>query len=83
MSAATNPPPALMSLSRFEAFTDGVFAIVMTLLVIEIKVPHLPENGGNIAWMIQTLGPQVLSFFTSFLVAGVIWLNHPKSGRRK
>ncbi|MBX9661526.1 MAG: TMEM175 family protein [Nitrospiraceae bacterium] len=69
-------PPALMNLTRFEAFTDGVFAIVMTLLVIEIKVPHLPENGGSFSWLVETLGHQVLSYFTSFLVIGVIWINH-------
>jgi uncharacterized membrane protein len=79
VSIADNPPlkpPALMNLTRFEAFTDGVFAIVMTLLVIEIKVPHLPENGGNLIWMIQTLGHQVLAFITTFIVIGVIWINH-------
>ncbi len=79
MSTADNPPlqaPALRNLTRFKAFTDGVFTIVMTLLVIEIKVPHLPENGGNLIWMIQTLGHQVLTFITSFIVIGVIWINH-------
>ena len=68
--------PALMNLARFEAFTDGVFAIAMTLLVIEIKVPLLPKTGAGFQWMIENLGHQILSYLSSFIVIGVIWINH-------
>ncbi len=78
MSKPGQPQPsaALMNLNRFEAFTDAVIAIVMTLLVIEIKVPKLPPEGGGLGWMITTFGHHVLSYVTSFIVIGVIWLNH-------
>lgn len=66
-----------MNLNRFEAFSDGVFAIAMTLLVIEIKVPNLSQATASTA--IEALihaGPHILSYITSFLVIGVLWLNH-------
>jgi uncharacterized membrane protein len=66
-----------MNLNRFEAFSDGVFAIAMTLLVIEIKVPDLSQATASTAInvLIQT-APHILSYITSFLVIGVLWLNH-------
>lgn len=67
----------VMSLNRLEAFSDGVFAIAITLLVIEIKVPDLSEATASTAIniLIQA-GPYILSYITSFLVIGVLWLNH-------
>ncbi|MEG5213065.1 TMEM175 family protein [Microcoleus sp. ARI1-A3] len=66
-----------MNLNRFEAFSDGVFAIAMTLLVIEIKVPDLSQATASTAIdaLIHT-GSHILSYITSFLVIGVLWLNH-------
>lgn len=66
-----------MSLNRFEAFSDGVFAIAMTLLVIEIKTPDLSQATASAAVtaLIHT-GSHILSYITSFLVIGVLWLNH-------
>lgn len=67
----------LMSLNRFEAFSDGVFAIAVTLLVIEIKAPDLlhATSSEAIAKLLQVF-PHVLSYATSFIVIGVIWINH-------
>ncbi|MBD1862393.1 MULTISPECIES: TMEM175 family protein [Trichocoleus] len=68
---------SFMNLNRFEAFSDGIFAIAMTLLVIEIKVPDLSQATASTA--IDALihaGPHILSYITSFLVIGVLWLNH-------
>ncbi len=67
----------LMSLNRFEAFSDGVFAIAVTLLVIEIKAPDLSQvtQQEAVTKLLQTF-PQVLSYITSFIVIGVIWINH-------
>lgn len=66
-----------MSLNRFEAFRDGVFAIAMTLLVIEIKLPNLSRATALEAVSeILHIAPHLLSYVTSFLVIGVIWLNH-------
>jgi uncharacterized membrane protein len=66
-----------MSLNRFEAFSDGVFAIAMTLLVIEIKVPNLSHAApSEVVSEMMHIAPHLLSYVTSFLVIGVIWLNH-------
>ncbi len=68
---------SLMSLNRFEAFSDGVFAFAATLQAIEIKVPNLSQATPSEA-TIQLLHilPHFLSYATSFIVIGVIWLNH-------
>ncbi len=61
-----------MSKNRLEAFSDGVFAVAITLLVLEIAVPT-----GNDLW--HKLGdewPSFASFFVSFWVIGIIWVNH-------
>jgi uncharacterized membrane protein len=66
-----------MSLSRFEAFSDGVFAIAVTLLVLEIKAPDLSQSTSSaaVAKLLQIF-PHVFSYITSFIVIGVIWINH-------
>lgn len=59
--------------SRIEAFSDGVFAIAATLLVLEIAVPSRSSNLGHElvrAW------PSYLAYVTSFLTIGIIWINH-------
>ena len=67
----------LMSLNRFEAFSDGVFAIAVTLLVLEIKAPDLSQATSSeaVTKLLQVL-PHVLSYATSFIVIGVLWINH-------
>jgi len=64
-----------MSKGRLEAFSDGVFAIAITLLVLDLTVPRGHPDGG--LW--AALGRQWPSFFAylvSFLVIGIIWVNH-------
>ena len=59
--------------ARIEAFSDGVFAIAITLLVLNV---HVPEGNGN---LLQALGGQwstFLGYVTSFIVIGIIWTNH-------
>lgn len=70
-------PFPLMSLNRFEAFSDGVFAIAVTLLVLEIKAPDLTNAHSleAVTKFIQIF-PHFLSYVTSFIVIGVIWVNH-------
>lgn len=66
------------SKSRVEAFSDGVFAIIVTLLVLEIKVPHI-ENHASIPELAQALYvllPKFISWIISFLMVCVIWVNH-------
>jgi uncharacterized membrane protein len=64
-----------MTTSRVEAFSDGVLAIAITLLVIEIRPPEV-HQGGSLADALWGLWPSYLAYLVSFLTIGVIWLNH-------
>jgi uncharacterized membrane protein len=64
-----------MPTSRLEAFSDGVFAIAITLLVLEIEVPEL-EPGHSLAREVLDLWPSFAAYVTSFAVIGIIWINH-------
>jgi len=62
---------------RIEAFSDGVFGIAMTLLVIEIKVPgHDLVEAHGLARALLGLWPNYLAFFTSFVTVLVVWVHH-------
>jgi uncharacterized membrane protein len=63
---------------RIEAFSDGVFAIAITLLVIEIGVPHLDDEpvGTTLFGALIEQWPSYLGYAISFLQIGVIWANH-------
>lgn len=63
---------------RLEAFSDGVLAIAITLLVLEIKVPHL-EAGLSVGETVQALlalTPKFVSYLLSFVFIAVFWVNH-------
>lgn len=60
-----------MQKSRLEAFSDGVLAIILTIMVLELKVPHGEE------WAdIQNLMPKFISYILSFMYIGIYWGNH-------
>ncbi|HEY8717840.1 TMEM175 family protein [Pengzhenrongella sp.] len=63
-----------LSTGRLEAFSDGVFAIVVTLLILDIKVP-IGANG-HLATELAGQWPQYLAYLVSFLIVGILWLNH-------
>lgn len=67
-----------LSLGRVEAFSDGVFAIVVTLLVLELQVPDLADHGsvGELAHGLRRLLPKFLSWMISFIIVCKFWLNH-------
>ena len=65
----------MLTKNRLEAFSDGVFAIAITLLVIEIR-PPVPAEGESLARALWEQWPHYLGYFLSFLVLGVMWLNH-------
>jgi uncharacterized membrane protein len=62
-----------VSKTRVEAFSDGVFAVAITLLVLEIKVP---EGEGGLGHQLAEQWPSFASYAVSFFVIGVIWMNH-------
>lgn len=66
------------SKARVETFSDGVFAIIVTLLVLEIKLPEQPLEIGNTELATALLGilPKVVSWVVSFFIVCVIWVNH-------
>ncbi|HET9182350.1 MAG TPA: TMEM175 family protein [Candidatus Angelobacter sp.] len=68
----------LLSKGRVEALTDGICAIAMTLLVLELKVPDLPRSVPAHE-LLKSLGeeaPVFLGFFFSFLYCGLLWFLH-------
>jgi len=68
----------LLGKGRIEALSDGVFAIVVTLLVLELRVPELTDAGSaqEMAEVLLAMTPKFLSLVISFLTVCVIWLNH-------
>ena len=60
-----------MGKGRLEAFSDGVMAIIITIMVLEIKVPH-----GNTPNDLRPLLPVFLSYILSFVYVGIYWNNH-------
>ena len=73
--AETNPN------SRLEAFCDGVFAIALTLLIIDIKIPSTVEiNNTTDFWLaLKHIAPSVSAFVLSFTVILITWVNHHNS----
>lgn len=68
----------IFSKSRVEAFSDGIFAIIITLLVLEIKVPHIENHtsAGALTEALIALLPKFTSWIISFFTIAVIWVNH-------
>jgi uncharacterized membrane protein len=60
-----------MGKGRLEAFSDGVLAVIITIMVLELKVPH----GTDLA-ALQSLVPVFLSYLLSFIYLGIYWNNH-------
>ena len=60
-----------MGKTRLEAFFDGVVAIIITIMVLELKVPH-----GDSISMLYPLAPVILSYILSFIYLGIYWNNH-------
>ena len=67
--------------SRLEAFCDGVFAIALTLLIIDIKIPST-EKINNTAdfWLaLKHIAPSIFTFILSFIIILITWVNHHAS----
>src|SRR4030043_341032 len=61
----------IMGKGRLEAFSDGVIAIIITIMVLELKIPHSAELSA-----LWELGPVFLSYVLSFANVGIYWNNH-------
>ena len=68
----------MMNKLRIEALSDGVFSIVMTLLIIDIRVPQLlmPENSQEMMGQLSRMWPLFRSFYISFAILGMYWVSH-------
>ena len=62
--------------TRLEAFSDGVFAIAITLLVLDLKVPREIAEGPSLGHVLLAQWPGYLAFVTSFLTILIMWVNH-------
>ena len=60
-----------MTKGRLEAFTDGVIAVIITIMVLEMKVPHGADPSA-----LAPLVPVFLSYLLSFIFTGIYWSNH-------
>ncbi len=67
-----------LSAARVEALSDGVFAIVMTLLILDVKIPqlgHLPDED-QLNAAILALWPQAVCYVMGFITSGALWIAH-------
>ena len=80
MGKYSTPPPfpklnlrltKIMTKGRMEAFSDGVMAIIITIMVLEMKVPH-----GNTLESLRPVLPVFISYILSFVNIGIYWNNH-------
>ena len=65
-----------MSTGRLEAFSDGVFAVAVTLLVLDIRPPHAATSSSGLWHSLGDLWPHYAAYAVSFLVIGIVWVNH-------
>jgi len=75
MTSLKHDPEEHANTARLEAFSDGVFAIAITLLVLEIGVPHVGA-GQSLAEALRHLWPSYFGYAVSFVTIGVMWANH-------
>lgn len=83
LNDSTSPPSAAelrRDTTRVEAFSDGVFAVAITLLVLNLVVP--PHRPGGLFHSLVELWPAYVAYLASFLFVGVSWVNHHSAFKR-
>jgi uncharacterized membrane protein len=74
---ANNAPPKFEGAGRAEAFSDGVLAIIVTLLIFELHVPQLADLSNRaVLSALWVLAPKLVSFGVSFFTVAIFWVNH-------
>jgi uncharacterized membrane protein len=68
------PDKQRFGISRIEALSDGVFSITMTLLILDIRLPHIPGGIDPNIGELLTLLPKLENYFISFIVLGLFWV---------
>jgi uncharacterized membrane protein len=82
-SGSLGGEPVGVTTGRLEAFSDGVIAVAITLLVLNIHVPAPPlQHGHTLAHELARNWPVYAAYVTSFLTIGIIWINHHVMIRR-
>jgi len=73
-----NSAELTLSKGRLESFSDGVFAIAITLLILEVHLPamRLPASTQEQVRGLTVIWPQYLVYFVTFATIGIMWLNH-------
>jgi uncharacterized membrane protein len=71
IEAPARPEGVHMSKGRLEAFSDGVIAVIITIMVLEMKAPHSPSPAALIS-----IAPAFLTYVLSFVFVGIYWNNH-------
>ncbi len=75
--SARTPESERRELDRVGAFSDGVFAVAITLLVLNIEVPDV--DGGDLGQALRDLLPSIQAYFIAFAVIGLFWYGHHKA----
>ncbi|MCU0391620.1 MAG: TMEM175 family protein [Thermoflexibacter sp.] len=67
-----------MTTNRIEAFSDGVIAIIITIMVFDLKVPEIAGgiNSANVWRVLLSVLPKFISYLISFIILAIIWINH-------
>src|ERR687886_2911700 len=65
-----------MTTGRLEAFSDGVFAVAITLLVLDIQPPSDARTQSGLWRALGDLWPHYAAYAVSFLIIGIVWVNH-------
>lgn len=74
----TGKPDSEAGIERIILFSDAVIAIAITLLVLDIKLPELPEHADSaaLAAALLSIAPKIIAYVVSFLVVGLFWYGH-------